>query len=68
MKRLWSAWKRVARRIGDFQARLILTVFYYTLFAPFALAARLAGKPQRGGWQQRPEPDGAPLARAGRQY
>lgn len=67
MKRLWAAWKRVARRVGDFQARLILTVFYYTLFAPFALAARFTGKPQRG-WQQRPEPDGTPLARAGRQY
>ncbi|HWQ54833.1 MAG TPA: hypothetical protein VN442_14195 [Bryobacteraceae bacterium] len=67
MKRVWAAWKRVARRIGDWQARVLLTIFYYTVFAPFALLARSARKP-RCGWQPRPDPDNDPLARAGRQY
>jgi hypothetical protein len=35
--RLWNGWKRIARRIGDFNARLILTVFYFVLLAPFSL-------------------------------
>jgi len=67
MKRLWTAWKRLARRIGDWQARVVLTIFYYTLFAPFALLARAAAQP-RAGWHRRREPEGNPLARAGRQY
>jgi hypothetical protein len=67
MKRLWTVWKRLARRIGDWQARVVLTIFYYTLFAPFALLARFAKKPRRG-WRRRPDPEGEPLARAGRQY
>ncbi len=66
MKRAWAAWKRVARRVGDWQARLLLTAFYYTIFAPFALLARFVNKP-RHGWQPRTEPEGDPLARAGRQ-
>lgn len=67
MRRLWSAWKCLARRVGEWQARLVLTVFYYTLFAPFALLARAARKPRRG-WMQRPELQGDPRARARRQF
>ncbi|MCC6392215.1 MAG: hypothetical protein IT167_16565 [Bryobacterales bacterium] len=67
MKRLWAAWKRLARRVGDRQARLLLMAFYYTFFVPFALAARSTRKPWTG-WQRRPEPDGDPLTRAGRQF
>lgn len=43
--RLWQRWKRVARRIADFQARLLLSVFYFLFFAPFALLVRWFSDP-----------------------
>ncbi len=36
----WRWWTRVAHRIGDFQARVLLTVFYYVILGPFALVLR----------------------------
>lgn len=75
LRRLWEAWKRVGRRIGDFQARLLLSVFYFVVVAPFALAVRWAGDPMAlrpgaaRGWHLRPPVGGGdPLARASRQF
>ena len=36
----WRWWTRVARRIGDVQARVLLSLFYYTILGPFALVLR----------------------------
>lgn len=66
MKRVWAAWKRAARRVGDWQARLLLAAFYYTVFAPFALLAHSRAGSRRG-WQRQPEPEGNALDRARRQ-
>lgn len=33
-RRLWEGWKRIARRIGEFQSRVILTGLYFLLFGP----------------------------------
>lgn len=55
----WEGWKRVARKIGDFQARIILVVFYFGILGPFALVLRLTSDPlslRRGvprGWNIR---------------
>jgi len=46
LKRLWQAWKELAHRIGNFQARVILTVFY-ALLAPFGLGTRIFSDPLR---------------------
>jgi hypothetical protein len=46
LKRLWQAWKEFAHRIGNFQARVILTVFY-ALLAPFGLGTRMFSDPLR---------------------
>ena len=70
----WQGWKRTAKKIGDVQARILLTLFYLTVLAPFALAVRVAtdplgikvGSPQ--GWRPRPIVDGHALDRATRQY
>jgi hypothetical protein len=57
--RAWRGWLRVARFIGDWIARFILTLFYFTLFVPFALIVKkfsdpLAIKPvHKPGWIQR---------------
>lgn len=56
----WRRWKVFAGRMGNFQGRLVLSLFYFVLAAPFALLARFlsnplcAGRPP--GWHRR-EPD-----------
>ena len=41
LNRLWQGWQELGRHIGDFQARLLLTVFYFTIYVPFGLLTRL---------------------------
>lgn len=41
LRKFWHAWKRFGQFIGDFIGRLVLTLFYFTVFMPFALAVRL---------------------------
>jgi hypothetical protein len=72
-RRLWEGWKRFGRKVGDFQARVLLTVFYFVIIAPFALIVRVTADPLAlkpatpKGWQPRPTPTGTPLERALRQ-
>ncbi|HET6762147.1 MAG TPA: hypothetical protein VFH27_00710, partial [Longimicrobiaceae bacterium] len=40
-----SAWRRFLRRMGNFQGRMILGLFYFVLLAPFALVVRLRPDP-----------------------
>jgi hypothetical protein len=47
LKRLWEGWKKVAHAIGNFQARVLLTIFYAVLVLPFGVAARLFSDPLR---------------------
>jgi hypothetical protein len=47
LKRFWEAWKRLAHRIGDFQARALLTILYAVLVLPFGVAVRLFADPLR---------------------
>jgi len=73
-RRLWRAWRRIGRKIGDFQARALLTVVYFTVVAPFALAVRwaadpLAVKPRtRRGWCLRAADASDGVTRARRQF
>ena len=45
LKRLWERWKIFAHVVGNFQARVILTLFYLLLVPPFALIVKLAKDP-----------------------
>lgn len=38
--RAWARWKVIARAIGTFQARILLTVFCLVVVPPFALVVR----------------------------
>jgi len=73
LRAIWESWKRVARRIGDVQARILLTVFYFLVLGPFALLLRwrtdpLAIQPRtEGGWRARHEAHGTPLEQAQKQ-
>jgi len=41
----WKIWKRIGRFMGDVVGRAFLTLFYFTLFVPFAVGVRLLGDP-----------------------
>jgi len=45
LRKVWQAWKRIGQFIGDTIGRVVLTVFYFTLFMPFALGVRYFGDP-----------------------
>lgn len=47
LKRLWQAWKALGHKIANFQARVLLTIFYALLVLPFGLAARFFADPLR---------------------
>ena len=74
MKKLWENWKKLAKKIGDFQARLILTVLYFVLVAPFALVVRWGADPlsikrrAERGWYLKTESKGSPMGRALNQF
>jgi hypothetical protein len=53
LRTAWQLWKRIALIIGDFIARIVLTIFYFTLFVPFGLGVRLLSDPL--GIKHRPE-------------
>jgi len=59
LRKFWHAWKRFGQIIGDFVGRLVLTVFYFTLFIPFGLGVRFFGDPlairppNRAKWLER---------------
>jgi hypothetical protein len=59
---IWSTWKKVGQFIGDWIARVALTVFYFVVALPFGLGTRLLGDPLRAHpivastyWQTREE-------------
>ncbi|MCX7670734.1 MAG: hypothetical protein N2439_11765 [Anaerolineae bacterium] len=52
--RLWRGWTEIAGYFGDFQARLLLTLFYFTVLVPFALITRRLVDPLR---RRRPPTD-----------
>jgi len=41
INRARERWKRIAKKVGNFQARALLTVFYVALMLPFGIAVRL---------------------------
>lgn len=54
MRRLWRAYLRLATKLADGIATLILTALYFILVPPFALAARRGAKLDRPGWHSCP--------------
>ena len=41
LARAWARWKAIAHVIGNFQARVVLTVFYFVVVPPFALVLKM---------------------------
>jgi len=40
LKKFWENWKKFGHFIGDWVARIFLTIFYWTVFVPFGLIGR----------------------------
>jgi len=57
---IWNAWKRFGEFIGEWVARIVLTIFYFTIFLPFGLVSRLWRDPldcrdiSEVSWTERP--------------
>lgn len=74
LKAIWQTWKRIAHTIADFQARVLLSVFYFLILGPFAVAAKRFSDPLGLGrgiatrWLPRPDVVSNPLTRARRQF
>lgn len=55
----WQGWKVFGHFLGNLLARVVLTLFYFTVFVPFALGVKLFGDPlhlkstQSRLWQNR---------------
>jgi len=45
LRRGWERWKVIAHALGNFQARVLLTGFYFVLVPPFALVVKLFKDP-----------------------
>ncbi len=45
--RVWEGWKAVARRVGEFQSRLVLTILYLILIGPLAVLLQAFSDPLR---------------------
>ena len=74
LKRIWGRWKAIATEIGNFQARLILSLLYFVVVTPFGLAVRFLSDPLRikhrrevTHWQAKEMPDST-LDRARSQF
>jgi len=41
LRYLWERWKVAAHKFGNFQARLLLNIFYFLILSPFALGVKM---------------------------
>lgn len=47
IKRLWGAWQDFFVRVGAFQSRIVLSIIFFIVVSPFALAVRIFSDPLR---------------------
>lgn len=45
LRKFWAVWKKVGQFMGDIIGRIVLTLFYFTIFLPFGLIMRLFRDP-----------------------
>jgi hypothetical protein len=71
MRKIWEAWKKIAKKIGEFNGRVILTVFYFIFIVPVSLFVKLKDplgiKNKKQNWIPKQTPEGTPMEQALRQ-
>ena len=45
LRALWRGWLRIARKIGQLQSFVLVSLVYFVVIAPFALGVRLFSDP-----------------------
>jgi hypothetical protein len=69
---LFARWKVIAHKIGEFQSRLLLSLFYFIFFAPFAVGLKMFSDPLQiksfHGWLNRSDAEENSVESARRQY
>lgn len=47
LKKLWESWKNFSIRMGSFQSRVLLSLFFFIFVSPFALGVKIFSDPLR---------------------
>ena len=70
-KKIWEGWKKVAKKIGDFNSRVILTIFYFIFITPISIPIKLKDplgiKNKNQGWLPKQPSEGTAMDQALRQ-
>ena len=45
LKKLWEGWKAFGRLMGNLVARVVLSIFYFTVFVPLGVGVRWFSDP-----------------------
>ena len=45
LEKLWEGWKAFGQFIGNLLARVVLSIFYFTIFVPFGIGVRIFSDP-----------------------
>jgi hypothetical protein len=71
IRKIWEAWKRIAKKIGEFNGRLILTVFYFIFLTPISIPIKLKDplgiKNKKQNWVPKQPSEGTTMEQALRQ-
>ena len=56
LKKIWKRWASFGKAIGDVVARIVMTLFYFIIAAPFGLGVRFLSdplklKPEEPRWE-----------------
>ena len=52
-KKIWQSWNDFSKRMGSFQSRILLSLFFFILISPFALAVKVFSDPLHIKYQSR---------------
>lgn len=70
-KKIWEGWKKIAKKIGDFNSRVILTIFYFIFITPISLPIKIKDplgiKNKKQNWIPKEASEGTAMEQALRQ-
>jgi hypothetical protein len=73
MKKIWEAWKRIAKKIGNFNARVLMTIFYFLFVSLVSIPVKIKDPltlraKRKSGWTPKPTAEGTPMEQGLRQF
>jgi nitrate reductase gamma subunit len=52
-KKRWQSWNEFSKRMGSFQSRILLSLFFFVFVSPFAIAVKMFSDPLHLKYQSR---------------